>query len=129
MLGFEIKKEETFLLVLIKDSKPTKELSDSIKEKLLVSFENEANNLVIDIQLCEELSPETLSFFLFCKRMTAEAAKSFVISNPTSEIMKFIDISNLTDQFNITPTINEAYDFIAMEEIERELGGFDELDI
>lgn len=129
MVGFEIKQEETFLIVLIKDAKPTKEVSNSIKNQLLTSFEIESNNLVIDIQNCEELSPETLSFFLFCKRMTTEAGKSFVISNPTSEIMKFIDISNLTEQFNITPTINEAYDFIAMEEIERELGGFDDLDI
>ena len=40
----------------------------------------------------------------------------FALANPTPEIMKFIDISNLSDEFNITPTINEAYDFIAMED-------------
>lgn len=129
MKGFKIKKEETFNVLLIEESAPELEVLNNIKEYILQLFTEEKVNIVFDIQKCAVLSPETLSTFLFVKRVLLEAQKTFVISNPSTEIMKFIDISNLTEQFNITPTLNEAYDFVAMEEIERELGGFDELDL
>lgn len=129
MKGFKIKKEETFNILLIEESAPESEALNNIKEYILQLFAKEKVNIVIDIQKCTVLSPETLSAFLFVKRVLLEAQKTFVISNPSSEIMKFIDISNLTEEFNVTPTLNEAYDFVAMEEIERELGGFDELDL
>ena len=62
-----------------------------------------------------------LSAILVANRLCKNANGSFVLSGLQRSVAKLISISQLDTILNIVPTIDEAHDLLAMEEVERGL--------
>ncbi|MEY3597955.1 MAG: hypothetical protein RL521_377, partial [Bacteroidota bacterium] len=62
-----------------------------------------------------------LSAILVANRLCRDANGTCVITGLQDAVKKLITLSQLESILKITPTVNEAIDFIYMEEIEREL--------
>jgi hypothetical protein len=78
-------------------------------------------NVVVDILKYGELSLEELLSFLPLSNKHRAAEHSFVIVNDT------INIDQVPEELMVVPTLLEAGDVIQMEDIQRDLGGFDDI--
>ncbi len=77
-------------------------------------FKND--NLIINLTSLKPISTSEIIEFLEISNTHRAAKHSFVI------VSNKIDIDDIPDELNIVPTLQEAYDVIEMEEIERDLG-------
>lgn len=107
----KVKEKDEHIVVIKKSSETTQELAEKIMEQYH-SFSTK--NLVIDLHE-EEVRPSTIVHFEELAHMHLNNKKSFVI-------VATIDFDEMDDAIIIVPTVQEAFDIIQMEEIERDLG-------
>ncbi len=74
------------------------------------------DNIVVNLTTLEQLKTEDLLEFLQLSNQHRNKEHSFVI------VSAKIDIDEVPDELVVVPTLQEAYDIIEMEEIERDLG-------
>jgi hypothetical protein len=92
---------------------------DSNLDQLLIKLINENlenQNIILDISHYRALKPKDLNIFFSFAKKTNKNKKSFVI------VILDFDFNKASEKINIVPTIQEAFDIIEMEEIERDLG-------
>jgi len=77
-------------------------------------FKND--NVVINLTTIDEISLEEIVEFLQVSNRHRSAKHSFVI------VTDMVDFDEMPDEIIVVPTMQEAYDIIEMEEIERDLG-------
>ncbi len=78
------------------------------------SFENQ--NIILDISSYKSLKPKDLNIFFSFAKEIKKNKQSFVI------VITDFDFNKASEKINIVPTIQEAFDIIEMEDIERDLG-------
>lgn len=83
-------------------------------QSLYPKFKN--NNIIITLTTLSKLSVEDIVEFLQLSNTHKANKHSFVI------VTNKIDSDKVPDQIVVVPTIQEAYDIIEMEEMERDLG-------
>lgn len=74
------------------------------------------DNIIINLFSLKQISVEDIHEFLLLSKKHKIAKRSFVIVN---DKIAYDDVSS---QITIVPTLQEAYDLVEMEEIERDLG-------
>ena len=74
------------------------------------------SNIILDISNYQKLKPKDLNGFVSFVKIQNANKKSFVI------VISDFDFTKTSDKINIVPTIQEAFDVIEIEEIERDLG-------
>lgn len=109
----QITKKENFIIIEDDKNDPKgfsnyleKYAYDDIKDK----------NVVIDLLKYGELNLDELLTYLKLSNKHRRRKKSFVIVNDT------INIQNVPDELAVVPTLQEASDYIDMEELQREFG-------
>lgn len=83
-------------------------------EALYPKFKND--NVIIALTSLKPISVEEVVEFLKLSNMHRGAKHSFVL------VSNYIDLDTVPDEIVVVPTIQEAYDIIEMEEMERDLG-------
>lgn len=83
-------------------------------QALYPKFKN--NNIIVSLATLHTLSLKDIVEFLELSNTHRAAKHSFVIVSET------IDLNIVPDEIVVVPTIQEAYDIIEMEEMERDLG-------
>jgi hypothetical protein len=83
-------------------------------EVIYSRFKND--NIVINLTSLNKLSTVDVVEFLKISNMHRKSKHSFVI------VSDKIDLDDIPDEMIVVPTLQEAYDVIEMEEIERDLG-------
>lgn len=132
-MPFKFESKEKFHVITVEEPELTASLSADLVQSahriLTPANPDEGNirNLVlvmhpvqrIELPAAESLAALQASFY--------EAGASFVICCLQPGVEKTLELADLLDLMNITPTESEAWDIVQMEEIERELlGGEDE---
>lgn len=74
-------------------------------------------NLILDISAYKEATNKEVLMFVKLSALHKKGKKSFVLV-----LHEDFDFNDATDKVMIVPTLQEAYDIIEMEEIERDLG-------
>lgn len=74
------------------------------------------HNIIIDIRLHKELSVNAINSFMPLSKIHKKAKKSFII------VTTDLDHNAVSDKLAVVRSLQEAYDIIEMEEIERDLG-------
>ncbi len=73
-------------------------------------------HIIIDISTFSTLNSKDITLFLELSNTHSAIKKSFVI------VTNSISLEDIPDELVIVPTLQEAYDIIEMEDIERDLG-------
>lgn len=81
---------------------------------LYARFKND--NIIINLTTLKRISNKDITEFLQISNFHRRAKNSFVI------VTDKIQIDDIPDELIVVPTIQEAYDVIEMEEMERDLG-------
>ena len=91
-------------------------LDQLLSELQIKQNDLKTSNLVLDISNYRSLKPKDLNIFLSYAKILKTNNKSFVI------VIDNFDFTKASTKINIVPTLQEAYDIIELEEIERDLG-------
>ncbi|MCC1483749.1 ribonuclease Z [Winogradskyella immobilis] len=75
-----------------------------------------ADHIIVNISSLDELTLDDIVKFLRISNTHRGDKKSFVI------VSNKIDLDSVPDEICLVPTLQEAYDIIEMEDIERDLG-------
>ena len=97
-----------------------KDFDIKLDELILELNSNQKNykdsNIILDISNYQKLKPKDLNGFVSFAKVQNTNKKSFII------VISDFDFTKTSDKINIVPTIQEAFDVIEIEEIERDLG-------
>jgi hypothetical protein len=74
------------------------------------------DNLIVDLVTLNKVGTSEILEFLEISNKHRKARHSFVI------VSNAIDLDEIPDEIIVVPTLQEAFDIIEMEEIERDLG-------
>ena len=121
-MNFEVEKKDNYALVKVKVEKLDSHVSPALKSELVVLNADEFKNLIIDLSETRYCDSSGLSAILVANRLCKNSNGTFVLTGLQRSVAKLISISQLDTILNITPTIEEAVDFLTMEEVERDLG-------
>jgi hypothetical protein len=83
-------------------------------QALYPKFKN--NNIIVALNALDALGKEDIVEFLQLSKTHRTAKHSFVI------VSDKIDLSVVPDEIIVVPTLQEGYDIIEMEDMERDLG-------
>ncbi|WP_282135812.1 ribonuclease Z [Seonamhaeicola maritimus] len=83
-------------------------------QALYPKFKN--NNIIVNLTTLNKISLEEIVEFLQLSNTHRNAKHSFVV------VSNKIDFDDTPDEIVVVPTLQEAYDIIEMEEMERDLG-------
>lgn len=75
-----------------------------------------SDNVIVNLTVLETITLQHMLEFLRISNKHRKAKHSFVIVNNS------VDVDKTPDELVIVPTLQEAYDIIEMEEMERDLG-------
>jgi anti-anti-sigma factor len=120
-MKFTIDKQEKYVLIRIQEQKLTTLVAPELKAEFLLLYQQEYKNMVVDLSEVQYCDSSGLSAILTGFRLCRDSGGSFVLAALQDHVRKLIAISQLDNMLNIVPTVNEAVDFIFMDEIEKQL--------
>lgn len=121
-MNFEINKKDNYAVVNVKVEKLDSQISPSLKSELVVLNADEFSNIIIDLSDTRYCDSSGLSAILVANRLCKNSGGTFVLCGLQRSVSKLISISQLDTILNITPTLEEAVDLLALESIEKDLG-------
>jgi anti-anti-sigma factor len=121
-MKFSVENEDTYAVVISQVEKLDSLSAPDLKTELLYLIKSGKRNIIVDLEKSRYCDSSGLSALLTGNRLCKENKGTFVISNIQPNVEKLVQISQLSSVLNITPTRNEAIDYVMMEDIERDLG-------
>lgn len=108
-MKYEIEHDEHITTLTIQNSKLDTEVAPELKSQLIIlSNADEQNHLILDLQNIEFADSSGLSALLLAHRLYRDNDRLLVLCNLQERVSKLIEISHLTDSFEITDTHEEA---------------------
>jgi len=124
--AYQIEEKDRYTLLTVLEDKFTAKIAPSLKAELAVLNGQGVKNIIFDLKNTSYCDSSGLSVILVANRICKENNGCLVVCDLKPAVAKLIDISQLTSVLNITPTLNEAVDFLFMDELERGLNDSEE---
>jgi len=119
---FKIESKEKFHVITVLEPELTASLSAELKQlaqEILTA--RGVRNLILVMGLVERIELPAAEVLVELQSEFNQAAASFVICCLQPGVENTLELAELLDLINATPTESEAWDIVQMEEIEREL--------
>ena len=120
-MKFSVDKKEKYVLLTLNESKLNSEVSPELKAEFVVLNGEQVRNIIVDLSAVNYCDSSGLSALLVGNRFCRNANGSFILCNIQDHVRKLISISQLDSILSSTPTVNEAVDYLFMEEIEKQI--------
>lgn len=124
--AYSIEKQDRFTRVSIHENKFTARVAPEMKAEITALKAKGVKNIIFDMEKAAYCDSSGLSVILVANRVCKENNGCLVVSNLQPSVKKLILISQLDSVLNITPTYDEAVDFIFMDELEKGLSDSEE---
>ncbi|MFM7671719.1 MAG: STAS domain-containing protein [Bacteroidota bacterium] len=131
-MSFKFDSKEKFHVITIEEPELTASLSADLNRlaaSVLSPSEGIAahvRNLILVMSQVQRIELPAAKSLAELQASFYEAGASFVICCLQPGVEKTLELADLLDLMNVTPTESEAWDIVQMEEIERELLGGEE---
>ena len=120
--------KEKFHVITVADAALTADMAAELSDLLLAYLQNDAplpnsgvKNVILNLKELQTLDEIAAEKLVKLQQIFYEKNSSFVICEIQKPVEDFLDIVNLLEIMNTTPTESEAMDIVQMEEIEREM--------
>lgn len=120
-MNFKVDKQEKYTVIKVEAEKLDTSVAPSLKSELVMLNAQGAKNMIVDLSATKYCDSSGLSSILVANRLCKNVDGTFVLTALQDPVKKLISISQLDTILNITPTLDEAVDFLFMEEVERDL--------
>lgn len=121
LASFTIDIHEKYTHIFVLEDKFTSKVAPDLKAELALVSANGFKNVIFDLSKCSYCDSSGLSVILVANRISKDNEGCLVVCGLQPAVSKLMDISQLTSVLNITPSFNEAVDFIFMDELEKGL--------
>lgn len=118
-MSHTIDKHEKYTIVTVTAPKLDAQIAPALKTDLVVLKSEGTKNMIIDLSATRYCDSSGLSAILIANRLCKESRGCLAICGIQEPVMKLITISQLDSVLNITPTLQEAIDFVFMDELEK----------
>ncbi len=119
--AYSIDVQDKYTHISVLEDKFTAKVSPDLKAEIAVLNSKGIKNIIFDVSKCSYCDSSGLSVILVANRVCKENNGCLVVCDLQPAVSKLVDISQLATVLNITPSFNEAVDFIFMDELERGL--------
>lgn len=124
-MNFETIKYDNYTLISFQSEKLDSLVAPDLKSEFVHINKQKERNILMDISNVKYCDSSGLSALLIANRICKEAKGSFIICGIQPMVKKLLKISQLDKILIQTPTLLEAIDYLYMEELERNLGGYE----
>ena len=122
-MKFSVEKKDKYCVFKLEDEKLNTLNAPKLKSELVILNAGGVKNIVLDLAEVTFVDSSGLSAILIGNRLCKNVNGTFCVINLGDYVSKLIKISQLDTILNIFGTVEEAVDFILMEELERSLKG------
>ena len=120
-MNFTVEKRDKYSIIKVETEKLGGLISPELKAKFVEVNGLGERNIILNMNNARYCDSSGLSAILVGNRLCKNSNGSFVMCGLSDMVQKLVNISQLGSILNITPTEQEAIDFLLMEEIGREL--------
>ena len=120
-MKFVIDKKEFYLIFELQTEKLMSANAPLLKSELAIIGVEGYRNLILDLKNVTLVDSSGLSSILLANRMCNDADGILVLCNLNSQVKSLIKISQLEDVLSIFGTLEEAEEFVKIQELDREI--------
>lgn len=113
-MSFQIEKTDKYTIIKLLAEKLDSNLAPSLKSELVVISTDGAKNIIIDLSDTRYCDSSGLSAILVANRLCKNSQGSFILTGLQESVKKLISISQLDTILNITITVDEAKEMLAV---------------
>ena len=125
-MKYTVDKQDKYTLLSLEEENLNSIISPDLKSEFVFLRNEGVRNLILDLTKVDYVDSSGLSSILTANRLW-KGFGSFILTGIESpNVQKLIDISRLDSILSIKRTIEQAIDYVYMEEIEKELKGEEE---
>lgn len=120
-MKFELDKQERHSVFTLEESNLNSLMAPQLKSEFVFLNNEGVRNLIFNMEHIDYVDSSGLSAILTANRLW-KSMGSFIMTNIKSEsVHKLIQISKLDTILTIIPTLEEAVEYVFMEDMERDL--------
>ena len=120
-MKYSVDKKEKYTIITLQEENLNAAVAPDIKSEFVLMSNEGVPNLILDLSDVHYVDSSGLSAILTANRLWKNGG-SFVLTGIKNDaVKKLIEISRLDTVLSIVPTVEEAIDYVFMEEIERGL--------
>ena len=120
-MKYELDKKEKLAVFKMNEENINSTLAPNLKSEFIFLHNEGVPNLILDLSKVKYIDSSGLSSILTANRLWKQSGSFVVTGIVNDHVRKIIQISRLDSILTIIPTVEEAVEFVMMEEIEREL--------
>jgi len=120
-MKFSVDKQERYTVFTLQDEKLNSVVAPELKTELIGLNTIGVQSVILDLANLKFVDSSGLSAILIGDRLCKQNNGNLVLCNANEYVMKLLKISQLDNILTVLPTVQEAKDFIMMEELQREI--------
>jgi anti-sigma B factor antagonist len=121
-MKYAVDKQERYTVFSVQEENLNSLVAPDLKSEFVILFNEGINNLIVDLSAVQYVDSSGLSAILTADRIWKDLGSFVLTGIEHPSVKKLIEISRLNTVLTIIPTLDEAIEYVFMEEVERELG-------
>lgn len=121
-MKYSLNKEDKYTVFHLDEENLNSILAPNLKSEFIFCKNEGVKNLIFDMSAVKYVDSSGLSSILTANRLWKDDGLFIVTGIVHGAVKKLIEISRLESILTIIPTLQEAFDYVEMEEIQNELG-------
>jgi anti-anti-sigma regulatory factor len=123
-MKFSVDKHDKYVTLKLEEHKFTNDNAPGLKSEFYLLNAGGFKNIIVDLSYVTECNDaQDLSCLLVGDRLCKSAGGLFIVTGINDELASIIELSNIFQSVTFVNTIDEATDFIFMDELEKEFRG------
>ncbi len=123
-MEFTINRDKIYYIIKPEENKLVSANSADLKAQFVFYNREEGYaNAILDLSKVNFVDSSGLSAMLVGNRLSKEVNGTFVLASLQPNVVKMVKISQLDSVLVILPTVEEAIDYIKMDELTRQISG------
>ncbi|KLT66942.1 STAS domain-containing protein [Pedobacter sp. BMA] len=123
-MKFSVDKHDKYVTLKLKEPRFTNDNAPGLKSELYLLNAEGYKNIIVDLSHVKECNDaQDLSCLLVGDRLCKSVNGLFIVTGINDEIAPIIELSNIFHSVTFVNTLEEATDFIFMDELEKEFRG------
>lgn len=120
-MKYTVDKQDRYTVFTLEDKYLNSIIAPDLKSEFFILSNEGVKNLIFNLSKVQFADSSGLSAILTANRLWKDNGLFIVAGMENPNVKKLIEISRLDTILTIIPTIDEAVDYVYMEELEREL--------
>lgn len=123
-MKFSVDKHDKYVSLKLEETRFTNDNAPGLKSELYLLNAEGFKNIIVDLTHVTECNDaQDLSCLLVGDRLCKAAGGLFIVTGISDELATIVELSNIFQSVTFVNTIEEATDFIFMDELEKEFRG------